>query len=158
MKIAFLFGALGATWTGLTATWVDVGTMRMKTYPFSDPDPVPATAETRYPYFRYDGSTDKAKEMDWKTVVLENDRLRVTVLPEVGGKVWGATDKVTGHDFLYVNHVMKFRDIAMRGPWVSGGIEFNFGILGHAPSSSTPVDWCVRTNADGSASCFVSAP
>ena len=158
MKIAFLFGALGATWTGLAAAWVDVGTMRMKTYPFSDPDPVPATAETRYPYFRYDGSTDKAKEMDWKTVVLENDRLRVTVLPEVGGKVWGATDKVTGHDFLYVNHVMKFRDIAMRGPWVSGGIEFNFGILGHAPSSSTPVDWCVRTNADGSASCFVSAP
>lgn len=142
----------------LAGTRVDVGTMRMKTYPFSDPDPVPATTETRYPYFRYDGSTDEAKFTEWKTVVLENDRLHVTLLPEVGGKVWGATDKLTGEDFLYVNHVMKFRDIAMRGPWVSGGIEFNFGILGHAPSSSTPVDWCVRTNADASVSYFVSAP
>ena len=142
----------------LAGAWVDVGTMRMKTYPFSDPDPVPATGETRYPYFRYDGSTDRAEPREWKTVALENDRLRVTLLPEVGGKVWGAKDKITGEDFLYVNHVMKFRDIAMRGPWVSGGIEFNFGILGHAPSSSTPVDWCVRTNADASVSCFVSAP
>jgi len=150
--LAFACGQLVA------GTRVDVGTMRMKTYPFSDPDPVPATAETRYPYFRYDGSTDSAEPHDWQTVVLENDRIRVTLLPEVGGKVWAATDKVTGRDFLYVNHVMKFRDIAMRGPWVSGGIEFNFGIIGHAPSSSTPVDWSVRTNADGSASCFVSAP
>ena len=137
---------------------IDVGTLRLKTYPFGDPDPVPATAETRYPYFRYDGSTDKTETREWKTVVLENDRIRVTLLPEVGGKVWCATDKMTGRDFLYCNHVMKFRDIAMRGPWVSGGIEYNFGILGHAPSSSTPVDWFARTNADRSVSCFLSAP
>lgn len=158
MKTACLLGVLGAAWTGLAAARVDVGTMRMRTYPFSDPDPVPATAETRYPYFRYDGSTDRAEPADWKTVALENDRIRVTLLPEVGGKVWAATDKVTGNEFLYCNHVMKFRDIAMRGPWVSGGIEYNFGIIGHAPSSSTPVDWCVRTNADKSVSCFISAP
>ena len=134
-----------------------VSTLEILTYPFSDPDPIPATSETRYPYFRYDGSTEKAEMRTWRTVTLENDRIRVVMLPEVGGKVWSATDKVTGRDFLYCNHVMKFRDIAMRGPWVSGGIEFNFGIIGHAPSSSTPVDWFVRTNADESVSCFVSS-
>ena len=128
-----------------------------KTYPFGDPDPIPATAERRYPYFRYDGSTDAPETRVWKTVVLENDRIAVKILPEVGGKVWGAYDKVAKRDFLYANHVMKFRDIAMRGPWLSGGIEFNFGILGHSPSTSTPVDWIVRENEDGSASCFVAS-
>lgn len=134
-----------------------VSSMEILTYPFSDPDPVPATDQARYPYCRYDGTTSKGEMRRWQTVVLENDRTKVTLLPEVGGKVWAATDKVTGRDYLYCNHVMKFRDIAMRGPWVSGGIEFNFGIIGHAPSSSTPVDWFVRTNADGSASCFISS-
>ena len=134
---------------------VSVGEREFKTYPFSDPDPVPATSERRYPYFRYDGSTDVPEQRVWKTVTLESDRLAVTILPEVGGKVWGAYDKVAKRDFLYANHVMKFRDIAMRGPWTSGGIEFNFGVIGHSPCTSTPVDWHVRTNGDGSASCFV---
>lgn len=157
MKVTLLFVVFGIAWTGLAAARVNVGSMELKTYPFSDPDPVPATDLPRYPYFRYDGTTDAAVTQTWKTVTLENDRIRVVMLPQVGGKVWTATDKVTGRDFLYCNHVMKFRDIAMRGPWVSGGIEFNFGILGHAPSSSTPVDWFVRENADGSASFFVSS-
>ena len=152
--IGFAVAACATTGRSATAT---VGEMRLKTYPFSDPDPVPATATTRYPYFRYDGSTDEALTQAWKTVMLENGRIRVVMLPEVGGKVWAATDKVTGRDFLYCNHVMKFRDIAVRGPWVSGGIEFNFGVFGHSPSSSTPVDWFVRENADGSASCFVAS-
>jgi len=146
-----------SAFVALAEARISVESLELKTYPFSDPDPVPATAEKRYPYFRYDGSTDTAETRQWKAVRLENDRVRVTILPEVGGKVWAATDKVTGKDFLYCNHVMKFRDIAMRGPWVSGGIEYNFGILGHAPSSSTPVDWLARTNADGSASCFLSS-
>lgn len=136
---------------------IAVGEETFRTYPFSDPDPFPATGERRYPYFRYDGSTDAPEERTWKTVVLENDRLSVKILPEIGGKVWGAYDKVAGRDFLYANHVMKFRDVAMRGPWLSGGIEFNFGIIGHSPSTSTPVDWFVRENPDGSASCFVAS-
>ena len=164
MKVAFERLSLGLAALVLSAApafggaHVSEGKIRVKTYPFSDPDPMPATAETRYPYFRYDGSTPTGADRDWQTVTLENDRIRVVLLPQVGGKVWAATDKVTGKDFLYCNHVMKFRDIAMRGPWVSGGIEFNFGIIGHAPSSSTPVDWFARENADGSASCFISSP
>jgi beta-mannosidase len=136
---------------------VRVEKLTMRTYPFSDPDPVPCVEAKRYPYFRYDGSTDVPVDRDWTAVVMENSRVKVTILPEIGGKVWGAEDKETGREFIYFNHVVKFRDIAMRGPWCSGGIEFNFGITGHAPTTATPVDWCVRTNADGSASCFVSA-
>ena len=130
--------------------------LEMKTYPFSDPDPVPATSEVRYPYFFIDGTTNRGEMRKWKAVVLENDKVRVTVLPEIGGKVWGATDKLTGRDFIYHNHVVKFRNISQRGPWCSGGIEFNFGIIGHGPWTATPVSYFTRTNPDGSASCFVS--
>ena len=100
----------------LFATTFSEGAMEMKTYPFCDPDPVPATAVKRYPYFRYDGTALEGSPAKWKTVTIENDAIRVIMLPEVGGKIWGATDKKTGRDFLFVNHVMKFRDIAMRGP------------------------------------------
>ena len=137
------------------AATVDVGSMELPTYMFGDPDPVPKTRSDHYPYFRFDGYEAKASARKWKSVVLESDRLRVTVTPEAGGKVWGAVDKITGVDFIYFNKVAKFRDISMRGPWSSGGIEFNFGKMGHEPYTSAPVEWCVRTNADKSVSCFV---
>lgn len=124
------------------------------TYPFSDPDPIPSQTAI-YPYFRYDGFTDRPEKRSWKVVELENDFIRVMILPEVGGKIWTAIDKTTGQPFLYFNSVVKFRDIAMRGPWTSGGIEANYGIIGHTPNCATPVDYRTRTNEDGSASCFI---
>ena len=57
----------------------------------------------------------------------------------------------------YEKHVVKFRDIAMRGPWTSGGIEFNFGIIGHDPTTSTPIDYTTRTKSDGSVSCYIAS-
>jgi tetratricopeptide (TPR) repeat protein len=133
------------------------------TYPFSDPDPVPIFARSSqwgqgarlYPYHFFTGFSAAGEPKDWTVVRLENPYVSVAVLPQVGGKVWGATDKGTGRDFLYTNHVLKFREIALRGPWTSGGIEFNFGVVGHAPSVATPVDYLVRANPDGSASVFV---
>lgn len=142
---------------GLAAPATVVETeIELKTYPFSDPDPVPATDRTRYPYFFFDGTSATGAPRVWKAVVLENDKVKVTVLPEIGGKVWGAVDKVTGRAFIYYNHVVKFRNISQRGPWCSGGIEFNFGLIGHGPWTATPVSHFVRRNADGSVSCFVS--
>ena len=79
------------------------------------------------------------------------------VLPEIGGKIWTAIEKSTGKPFLYDNHVVKFRDIAMRGPWTSGGIEANYGIIGHTPNCATPVDYLTRQNPDGSASVVIGA-
>jgi hypothetical protein len=76
-------------------------------------------------------------------------------MPEIGGKIWGAIEKSTGNEFIYYNSVVKFRDIAMRGPWTSGGIEFNFGVIGHSPHVSTPVDFKIKNNDDGSVSCFI---
>ncbi|MEO9022950.1 MAG: DUF5107 domain-containing protein [Ginsengibacter sp.] len=125
------------------------------TYPFSDPDPVANNGKI-YPYFRYDGFTDKPVQKTWKIVELENDYIKVQIIPEIGGKIWAAIDKKNGKPFLYDNGVVKFRDIAMRGPWTSGGIEANFGIIGHTPTVATPVDYLTRKNNDGSASCIIS--
>lgn len=129
----------------------------IKTYPFSDPDPVADPSNLFYPYFRFDGFAAKGIDKPWKVVTLENEYIKLTLFPEIGGKIWGAVDKTTGKEFIYNNHVVKFRDIAMRGPWTSGGIEFNFGIIGHVPTSSTPVDYVTKQKADGSVSCYVSS-
>ncbi len=124
------------------------------TYPYSDADPVP-TMSRFYPYFRYDGFTNKPVQKKWKVVELSNEYVQVLILPEIGGKVWTAIDKTTGKAFLYDNHVVKFRDISMRGPWTSGGIEPNYGIFGHTPNCFSPVDYTTRREADGSVSCIV---
>lgn len=125
------------------------------TYPFSDPDPIPKPDTKTYPYFRFDGFTDKPVQKEWKVIELENDYIKLMILPEIGGKVWSAIEKSTGKDFVYNNHVIKFRDIAMRGPWTSGGVEGNYGIIGHTPNCATPVDYTTITREDGSVSCVI---
>ena len=128
------------------------------TYPYSDPNPVPFIAEGRgpiYPYHSFNGYSIKGQMQKWNVVKLENDYVEVYVLPSDGGKVWGAIEKSTGLEFLYRNEVMKYRNISMRGPWTSGGIEFNFGIIGHHPSTCVPVDYKTVKNDDGSVSCIV---
>jgi len=126
------------------------------TYPFSNPNPVLDPASLFYPYFRYDGFTDHAVSKEWKVVELENDFIKLIVLPQIGGKIWTAIDKINGKPFIYDNDVIKFRDIAMRGPWTSGGLEANFGIFGHTPGVATPVNYLIQKNADGSVSCIIS--
>ena len=126
----------------------------IRSYPFADPDPIPSFARL-YPYFRFDGYTDQPVEREWTVVELENRWLRVVVMPEIGGKIWSAVEKSTGRSFLYANSVVKFRDVALRGPWTSGGIEPNYGVFGHTPNCATPVDYLTRTNPDGSASVVI---
>lgn len=133
-------------------------TREMDTYPFGDPNPIPVLtgkAFKIYPYFTFDGYSQRSQKHPWKVIKLENDYLEVYITPEMGGKVWGAIEKSTGKEFIYNNDVVKFRNIAMRGPWTSGGIEFNFGLIGHSPATATPVDYLTRENADGSVSCIV---
>lgn len=128
----------------------------MITYPYSDPDPVAKTGRI-YPYFRYDGFTNKSTMQSWKMVELENDYIRLAVMPEMGGKVWEAYEKSENYPFIFTTKAVKFRDIALRGPWTTGGLEFNFGDIGHGTTVSTPVDYFTRTNDDGSVSCFTGA-
>ncbi len=129
----------------------------IKTYPFSDTNPFPIIALKNeiYPYSRIDGFSFKGEPKKWKVVKLENEYIEVFLFPEQGGKVWGAVDKKTGKDFIYKNDVVKFRDIAMRGPWTSGGIEWNSGVIGHHPGTATPVDYTTFTDKNGTAHCVV---
>ena len=143
----------------LTSAYCQDATIREElipfaTYSFSDPDPIARPGKI-YPYFRYDYFSADPEEKMHKMVVLENKWIKVWVAPEIGGKVWGALDKKNNQYFIYHNNVVKFRDISMRGPWTSGGIEHNFGSIGHAPTVATPVDYSFRKNSDGSVSCFV---
>jgi tetratricopeptide (TPR) repeat protein len=129
----------------------------MKTYPFFDPNPIPNPDNNYYPYFRFDGFSTEGEEKMWKQIILENDYIKVFIVPEIGGKIWGAIEKSTNNEFIYYNSVVKFRDIAMRGPWTSGGLELNFGLIGHSPTTSSTVDYKMKKNNDGSVSCFLSA-
>ena len=149
-----LFGLSGSL-SGQEAT-VKETQIELKTYPFFDPNPV-ANIGRIYPYFRYDGYSHRGRAQKWRVVILENPYIKVFIMPQIGGKIWGAIEKESGQAFIYYNHVVKFRDIAMRGPWTSGGIESNFGVIGHAPTCSTPVDYVLRTNEDGSVSCIIGA-
>lgn len=126
------------------------------TYPYSDANPIPVFGKI-YPYFRYEGFTTQSEKKAWKIVELENDFLKIMIFPEIGGKIWSVVDKTTGKEMFYGNEVVKFRDVALRGAWTSGGIEFNYGVIGHSPVCSFPVDYLTRLNTDGSASCIIGA-
>ena len=159
LKIAIfvaLMLAIGQPSTAQEARVTQQATV-FETYSFSDPNPVPSLAykPNIYPYFTFDGYSVKSQNKEWNLITLENEFLKVTVMPEIGGRIWGAIEKSTSEDFIYKNEVVKFRNIAMRGPWTSGGIEFNFGIIGHSPATASPVDYIYYTNEDGSVTCVV---
>ncbi len=139
---------------GSAAQTVVVKDTVMRTYNYSDPDPV-ARTDRVYPYTRFNNFAFNAVDRTWKMVVLENDWLRVKVFPEIGGKIWSIYDKREGKELFYDNDVVKFREISLRGPWTSGGIEFNYGVIGHAPSTAHPVDFKTATLPDGSVSCYI---
>ncbi len=114
-KIFFIVLAVTTSITVFTQNpaTIQENIVSMKTYPFFDPNPIPNPDNLFYPYFRFDGFTDHKINKKWKTVELENEYIRLSLFPEIGGKVWGAIDKTTGKEFIYYNHVVKFRDIAM---------------------------------------------
>jgi tetratricopeptide (TPR) repeat protein len=155
LALLFILAVILAAASGQQAT-VKEKRVTFKTYPFSDPDPTPLIGPI-YPYFRFHGYSLEGRPQDWKMVRLENPYVKVLVAPEIGGKVWGAVEKSANKEFIYWNPVVKFREIAMRGPWTSGGIELNFGTIGHAPTTATPVDYVIQENEDGSVSCVVGA-
>lgn len=162
MKISiFIMGCTAMLFCGQTAfaqkATITESVEQFVTYPYSDPDPV-AKMTRFYPYYGFDGFTNKPVEQGWKIITLENKYVKVLVAPQIGGKVLGAIEKSTGEEFLYFNKVVKFRDISMRSAWTSGGIEFNFGSIGHAPTTASPVNYLLKNNDDGSVSCFVGAP
>ncbi|MFG2659794.1 DUF5107 domain-containing protein [Streptomyces sp. NPDC048425] len=83
------------------------------------------------------------------TLVIENDRLRVTVLPGLGGRIHSMFHKPTGRELLYRNPVFQPADFALNGAWFSGGIEWNIGATGHTTLSCAPLHAARVTAPDG---------
>ena len=98
--------------------------------------------------------SDIREDAEYKAVILENDYLYVMVLPELGGRIQRALDKTTNYDFVYYNRVIKPALVGLTGPWISGGIEFNWP-QHHRPSTCLPVDYTLSENPDGSASVII---
>ena len=109
---------------------------------------------TFYPYPIQDVLTDIKTNKSYKVLYLENDYVQISVIPELGGRIWSATDKVNGYDFFYRQHVVKPALIGMLGAWISGGVEWNVPHH-HRASSFMMVDNTITTNADGSATIWV---
>ena len=85
----------------------------------------------------------------WKAVWIENEFLRVLVLPEIGGRIHAILDKTNGYDLIYNQPVIKPALVGLAGPWISGGIEFNWP-QHHRPATFLPVDFEIEEHADGS--------
>lgn len=98
---------------------------------------------------------DEKMEMEWIGLFIENRYLKIMILPELGGRVQMAFDKIKQKHFIYYNEVIKPALVGLTGPWISGGIEFNWP-QHHRPSTYEPVDYNIEENPDGSKTVWVS--
>ena len=102
-----------------------------------------------YPYPTIEKISNVKTDKKYRAVYLENEYLKVMVLPELGGRIQRAYDKTNGYDFVYYNRVIKPALVGLTGPWISGGIEFNWP-QHHRPTTFLPVDYLCGEGKDGS--------
>jgi tetratricopeptide (TPR) repeat protein len=107
-----------------------------------------------YPYGLMDVISTERKDHQWKALILENEFIKLCVTPEIGGKLYYATDKSNNYNFIYKNNVVKPSNIGMLGAWVSGGIEWCV-LHHHRASTFLPVDYDLRENPDGSKTIII---
>ncbi|MEO8719469.1 MAG: DUF5107 domain-containing protein [Ginsengibacter sp.] len=107
-----------------------------------------------YPHAVIEKIEDEKFDKEYDAVFIENEYLKIMILPELGGRVQRAYDKVRKRDFVYYNNVIKPALVGLAGPWVSGGIEFNWP-QHHRPSTFDPVDFTIEENNDGSKTVWV---
>ncbi len=101
-----------------------------------------------YPYGVTDTLTGEKVMKTYQALYLENDYLKIMLLPELGGRVHRAWDKIKQRDFVYYNDVVKPALVGLLGPWISGGIEFNWP-QHHRPTTFMPVDFTVQAHDNG---------
>ncbi len=85
------------------------------------------------PYLYQNGYNRIRRDRGWKSLVLENDYIKATFLPNVGGRLWSLIDKTTGKELLHKNPVFQPCNLGIRNAWLSGGVEWNIGVIGHSP-------------------------
>ena len=133
----------------MSMTTVTVKKLVIPTYQEADAEQLPMFAENRV-HQRFTGNPypnavvikTPAKEKhdrEYEAIVIENDYIELTILPEIGGKIFTAYDKKNNYDFFYRQHVIKPALIGLLGSWISGGIEFNWPYH-HRASTFMPVD------------------
>lgn len=134
------------------------------TYEVGQPEKNPIFLEKRvyqgssgvvYPYPVIESISNEKTDHEWHAVFIENEYIKVMVLPELGGRIQMAYDKIRQRHFVYYNHVIKPALVGLAGPWISGGIEFNWP-QHHRPSTYMPVDCTIEENVDGSVTVWVS--
>ncbi len=134
------------------------------TYGIGKPEKNPMFLEKRvyqgssgvvYPHPVIEKILDEKVDQEWNAVFLENQYLKIMILPELGGRVQMAYDKTKQRHFIYYNQVIKPALVGLTGPWISGGLEFNWP-QHHRPSTYEPVDHCIEENADGSVTFWCS--
>ena len=139
-------------------------TVVIPTYEIGAPEKNPIFLEKRvyqgssgvvYPYPVIESISDEPQDKEWHAVWIENEYIKVMVLPELGGRVQMAYDKIKKRHFVYYNHVIKPALVGLTGPWISGGIEFNWP-QHHRPSTYLPADSTIEENEDGSVTVWVS--
>ncbi|WP_221583544.1 DUF5107 domain-containing protein [Microbacterium sp. G2-8] len=141
---------------GGVACWSEPVTI--DTYDAGDPDPYPLFLHRRvyqgssgriYPLPMVDSVSHAKRPRRWKAIHLENAYVRLMLLPEIGGRIHIGYDKVAGEDFLYRNNVIKPALVGLAGPWISGGIEFNWP-QHHRPGTFLPVPTRIVRDDNGS--------
>lgn len=134
------------------------------TYPEQAPDKNPMFFEKRvyqgssgkvYPNPITDLVSSEKSERTYKAVFLENEYVHLMILPEIGGRIHIGQDRTTGYDFFYRQNVIKPALVGLLGPWISGGVEFNWP-QHHRPSTYMPVQYTIEQRADGSATIWLS--
>lgn len=133
------------------------------TYEVGKPEKNPIFLEKRvyqgssgvvYPYPVIESIANEKVDKEYNAVFIENEYIKIMILPELGGRVQMAYDKIKQRHFIYYNHVIKPALVGLAGPWISGGIEFNWP-QHHRPSTYMPVDTTIEKNADGSVTVWV---
>lgn len=133
------------------------------TYEVGKPEKNPIFLENRvyqgssgvvYPYPVIESISDKKTDHTYNAIFLENEYIKVMILPELGGRIQMAYDKIKQRHFIYYNQVVKPALVGLAGPWISGGIEFNWP-QHHRPSTFIPVDSKIEENKDGSVTVWV---
>ena len=107
-----------------------------------------------YPYPVIEKISDEPVDKSYKALFLENEYIKVMILPQLGGRIQMAYDKIAERHFIYYNHVIKPALVGLAGPWISGGIEFNWP-QHHRPSTYMPVDFAIEELPDGGATVWI---
>ena len=142
-----------------------IDTKTIPTYPLGEPEKNPVFFEKRvyqgsngkvYPVPFIDKVSDEKTDVIYQRALLENDYVRLEMLPEIGGRIFTGQDKTNGdYDFFYRQDTIKPALVGLAGPWISGGVEFNWP-QHHRPGTYLPTDVHIEEEADGARTIWMS--